>query len=74
MKPDWRKDWAKAWAGLIKPGGELVTLIFPVDPAKPRDEGPPFPVTVDLYNELLKPVGTRPNTIACGFCALSEGA
>ena len=58
LKPEWRQDWARTWASLIRPGGELVTLIFPVVPDKPRDEGPPFPVTVDLYTELLTPLGT----------------
>ena len=28
--PDKRSDWADTWGRLIKPGGELITLIFPV--------------------------------------------
>ena len=27
----------------------------PVDVAKPRDEGPPIPLTPELYTELLSP-------------------
>lgn len=57
MHPDMRGRWAEAWASQIMPGGELVTLMFPVDAAKPRDEGPPFPLTPELYTELLSPHG-----------------
>lgn len=32
LHPDMRKDWATAWAQLLRPGGYLLTLIFPVDP------------------------------------------
>ena len=28
--PEKRPDWAEAWSKLIRPGGELITLIFPV--------------------------------------------
>ena len=45
---------------LIKPGGQLATLIFPVDPNKDRNEGPPFPLTPELYTELLEPLGMLP--------------
>ena len=57
MHPDMRGRWAEAWARQIMPGGELVTLMFPVDAAKPCDEGPPFPLTPALYTELLSPHG-----------------
>lgn len=30
LHPDMRKDWAESWARLVAPGGELLTLIFPV--------------------------------------------
>jgi len=36
-------------------GGELPTLIFPI--RAPDDKGPPFQVTLELYKELLLPVG-----------------
>jgi len=29
-----REQWAATWAKLLKPGGQLVTLMFPVDPTK----------------------------------------
>ncbi|CAL8462654.1 g2187 [Coccomyxa elongata] len=57
MHPDMRDRWAEAWARQIKPGGELVTLMFPVDASMPRDQGPPFPLTPELYSELLSPHG-----------------
>ncbi len=57
LPPAQRQAWAEAWATLVKPGGQLVTLIFPVDPEKPRDSGPPFPVTPELYADLLEPAG-----------------
>ena len=58
LQPHDRKKWAQRYAQLIKPGGQLATLIFPVDPNKDRNEGPPFPVTPELYTELLEPLGT----------------
>lgn len=52
-----RGGWAEAWGRQLKPGGQLVTLMFPVDASRPRDEGPPFPLTPELYNDLLSPLG-----------------
>ncbi len=59
MHPDMRVRWAEAWARQIKSGGELVTLMFPVDASMPRDQGPPFPLTPELYSELLSPHGEQ---------------
>jgi len=42
MQPHTRPAVAKTWARLIKPGGQLITLIFPVNGMAP-DLGPPFP-------------------------------
>jgi hypothetical protein len=36
---------------LMKPGGFLIALIFPINP--PRDTGPPFFVHPDHYDEVL---------------------
>jgi len=47
-----REDWAKAWARHMKPGGKLITLIFPVEP-EPRDGGPPWYVHPDMYTQVL---------------------
>jgi hypothetical protein len=53
-----REDWAKAWARHMKPGGKLITLIFPVEP-EPRDDGPPWYVHPDMYTQMLTANGTR---------------
>jgi len=53
LDPSVREDWAEHMARLVKPGGLLMTLIFPINPARPANEGPPFPVTLDLLEELL---------------------
>ncbi|DBA92759.1 TPA: hypothetical protein ACH3X1_002954 [Trebouxia sp. C0004] len=52
MEPVMRKKWAQAWSSWLQPGGELVTLMFPVE-AEGR-EGPPWPVPVQLYDDTLK--------------------
>ena len=57
LHPSMRKDWATAWGKHLKPGGELITLIFPVDPSREGVEGPPWPVTPELYKDLLVPIG-----------------
>ena len=36
---------------LVKPGGYLITLVFPLDP--PRDIGPPFFVRPEHYDDVL---------------------
>lgn len=47
-------DWATKMAALVKPGGELCTIIFPIGD---RQGGPPFQVTMDDYKNLLEPLG-----------------
>ena len=43
---------------LLAKNGELVTLIFPI-PMKKVDpnEGPPYPMSLDLHKELLESAG-----------------
>lgn len=56
IPPEWRQDWAAQMAKLLRPGGEIVTLIFPVvDP--PFQGGPPHCMSVDLVRKLLLPAG-----------------
>ncbi|GAX79709.1 hypothetical protein CEUSTIGMA_g7150.t1 [Chlamydomonas eustigma] len=57
MHPSQREDWAVTWSRLIKPGGTLITLIFPVDSSRDPDVGPPFPLTPELYHKLLPAAG-----------------
>lgn len=53
--PDMRKDWARSWGQILTPGGTLVTMVYPIDAS--LGEGPPWPVTPELYRELLLPAG-----------------
>ncbi len=55
MEPAMRKKWAQTWSSWLQPGGELVTLMFPVE--SQGREGPPWPVPVELYDDTLKPEG-----------------
>jgi hypothetical protein len=57
MQPIQREDWAATWSHLIKPGGTLITLMYPVDPTRDPNVGPPFPVTPELYHKLLSASG-----------------
>lgn len=45
MLPEMRPKWAARMAEIIKPGGTLVALIFPIVEKK---GGPPFAVTPQL--------------------------
>ena len=63
LQPEQRNDWAKQQAALVKPGGKLFTLIFPMlkDGAEPtpeqRKNGPPFLWTVQEMQDLVQSVG-----------------
>lgn len=46
-----RPDWGRQMASLIKPGGYLITLVYPIDP--PVETGPPFFVRPEHYVEVL---------------------
>ncbi|KAF8869993.1 S-adenosyl-L-methionine-dependent methyltransferase [Infundibulicybe gibba] len=46
-----RADWAKQMIALIKPGGYLITLVYPINPL--IKTGPPFPVRPEYYDILL---------------------
>jgi hypothetical protein len=41
-----RDQWAQKMADLVRPGGELMTLIFPISETK--EGGPPFKVSLKL--------------------------
>ncbi|KAL6769479.1 hypothetical protein ACKKBG_A31170 [Auxenochlorella protothecoides x Auxenochlorella symbiontica] len=61
MHPTMREDWAKAWHGHLSPGGKLITLIFPINPA--ADPGPPWYIHADMCKELLIPAGFELETL-----------
>ncbi|KAG2544569.1 probable thiol methyltransferase 2 isoform X2 [Panicum virgatum] len=52
--PSMRPAWAKRMADLLKPNGELITLMYL---AEGQEAGPPFNTTVLDYEEVLKPLG-----------------
>ena len=51
IPPTRRNDWGRQMTNLVKPGGYLITLVFPIDP--PQDLGPPFFVRPEHYVEPL---------------------
>ena len=50
LDPSIRQDWAKKMSELVKPGGILMTLIFPICE---KESGPPFKVSLEVYKDLL---------------------
>ena len=58
LNPSIREDWAKKMASLLREGGELLTVIFPI--REKKTNVPPYRVTMQLYEELLTPLGFEP--------------
>eukprot|EP00287_Rhodomonas_sp_CCMP768_P010150 CAMPEP_0196737878 /NCGR_PEP_ID=MMETSP1091-20130531/15463_1 /TAXON_ID=302021 /ORGANISM="Rhodomonas sp., Strain CCMP768" /LENGTH=213 /DNA_ID=CAMNT_0042081785 /DNA_START=175 /DNA_END=816 /DNA_ORIENTATION=- len=54
IDPSTRSAWAETMQRLLKPGGELVTLIFPLGD---HTSGPPYAMSTDLVKGLLEPRG-----------------
>jgi hypothetical protein len=55
LDPRERTRWADKVDATLAAGGELVALLFPVDPTRPSDEGPPFTLDPDEVVALLAP-------------------
>jgi hypothetical protein len=55
LDPRIHQDWAAKMATLVRVGGELCTVIFPI--MEKTGRGPPFPLTISHVRELLVPVG-----------------
>lgn len=51
IHPSQRPEWGKQMAALIKPGGYLITLVFPMEPKS--DVGPPWYLRPEHYDEPL---------------------
>ncbi|KAF9456878.1 S-adenosyl-L-methionine-dependent methyltransferase [Collybia nuda] len=51
IPPSLRPNWSRQMASLIKSGGYLITMIFPIDPLS--DVGPPYSVKSSSYHEHL---------------------
>ncbi|KAF9612272.1 hypothetical protein IFM89_038842 [Coptis chinensis] len=56
IEPSMRPAWASRVHDLLKPDGELITLMFPVDD---RIGGPPYKVSLPDYEEVLHPMGFK---------------
>jgi methyl halide transferase len=54
LDPSIRDLWAQQMSDLVRPGGELLTLIYPIGD---HTTGPPFSVSLQLFTQLLEPVG-----------------
>ena len=54
IEPSRRKEWASKYASLIRPGGELVSNVFPNGDF---EGGPPFALSPKIVADLLIPVG-----------------
>ena len=57
LHPSKRQEWAQMWHKWLAPSAKLVTLIFPIDSS--IKEGPPWPVTPELYEQTLSAAGTQ---------------
>ncbi|KAG8661504.1 hypothetical protein MANES_01G010300v8 [Manihot esculenta] len=56
IEPEMRSRWAMQIQNLLKPDGELITLMFPIDD---HIGGPPYKVSVSDYEEVLCPLGFK---------------
>lgn len=55
LDPRIHKDWARKMSELVKVGGELMTVIYPI--MMERCGGPPFQMSMSMVRELLMPAG-----------------
>ncbi|XVF54991.1 hypothetical protein PTKIN_Ptkin06aG0000700 [Pterospermum kingtungense] len=60
IEPDMRSAWAQQIQNLLKPDGELITLMFPMDD---HTGGPPYRVSIADYEEVLHPMGFKATSI-----------
>ncbi|XVE62107.1 hypothetical protein DITRI_Ditri06bG0092800 [Diplodiscus trichospermus] len=56
IEPDMRSAWARQIQNFLKPDGELITLMFPMDD---HAGGPPYKVSIADYEEVLHPMGFK---------------
>ncbi|KAL1191235.1 Thiocyanate methyltransferase 1 [Cardamine amara subsp. amara] len=56
IEPEMRPAWAKSMYDLLKPDGELITLMYPITD---HVGGPPYKVDVSTYEDVLVPVGFK---------------
>lgn len=53
LEPTIRPKWAAKMSELLSPGGELITIIYPVSD---HEGGPPYAVSLKSYEEVLNPL------------------
>ncbi|KAH7344897.1 S-adenosyl-L-methionine-dependent methyltransferase [Rhizoctonia solani] len=53
IPPELRVHWGRRMTEIIKPGGYLIALMYPIDPGRARNDGPPFPVDFEAYSAAL---------------------
>ncbi|KAG8962659.1 hypothetical protein FRC03_003912 [Tulasnella sp. 419] len=51
IPPELREPWGARMSEILRPGGYLITLVYPID--GPRTGGPPYSLTVELVEEML---------------------
>ncbi|XP_058184250.1 probable thiol methyltransferase 2 isoform X1 [Rhododendron vialii] len=56
IEPGMRSAWASRMQYLLKPDGELITLMFPISD---HVGGPPYKVSIADYEEVLHPLGFK---------------
>ncbi|KAI8536237.1 hypothetical protein RHMOL_Rhmol10G0240600 [Rhododendron molle] len=56
IEPGLRSAWASRMQHLLKPDGELITLMFPISD---HVGGPPYKVSIVDYEEVLHPLGFK---------------
>ncbi|KAG0606760.1 hypothetical protein M758_9G165100 [Ceratodon purpureus] len=54
LEPSLREQWAEKMAELLALDGELITLMFPLDE---HEGGPPYSVSLEAYEKVLRPHG-----------------
>lgn len=59
LRKDMRMSWGETYSRLVKHGGDLVCLMYPVDQHRDPDSGPPFRVDIEAYVAVLAPHGFR---------------
>ncbi|XP_071939710.1 probable thiol methyltransferase 2 isoform X1 [Coffea arabica] len=68
IDPDIRPSWAVRIRDLLKPDGELITLMFPISD---HEGGPPYKVSTTDYEEVLHPLGFEATSIVENELAVS---
>ncbi|XP_072964228.1 probable thiol methyltransferase 2 [Typha angustifolia] len=69
IDPSMRLDWAKKISDILKPDGELITLMYLVSD---QEGGPPYNTAVADYKEVLEPMGFKVLSIEDNELAIEQ--